>query len=146
MGLDMYLSAKRFFWTHKPEEQELANEVKRAMNAPAPIQEVICKAAYWRKANQIHNWFVYNVQDGEDDCRPYEVSREKLRDLFDICREIKKDPARAKTLMPPMAGPFFGTYEIDENYWADIENTIEQLAPIFGPEYEGYDFEYQSSW
>ena len=33
---------------------------------------------YWRKANQIHNWFVQNVQGGEDDCGIYEVSQAKL--------------------------------------------------------------------
>jgi len=27
--------------------------------------------AYWRKANQIHNWFVENVKDGVDNCGNY---------------------------------------------------------------------------
>lgn len=43
---------------------------------------------YWRKANQIHNWFVQNVQSGEDDCGMYLVSKEKLQELVDICKEI----------------------------------------------------------
>lgn len=44
---------------------------------------------YWRKANQIHNWFVQNVQNGYDDCSCYEVSKERLEELLDICKLIK---------------------------------------------------------
>lgn len=43
---------------------------------------------YWRKANQIHNWFVNNVQDGEDDCGTYEVTKDQFVDLLDICEEV----------------------------------------------------------
>ena len=44
--------------------------------------------ADWRKANHIHKWFVDNVQDGEDDCGTYEVTREQLEDLLDICKRV----------------------------------------------------------
>lgn len=43
---------------------------------------------YWRKANQIHNWFVQNVQGGEDDCKFYEVSQSKLIELRDTCQKV----------------------------------------------------------
>ena len=49
---------------------------------------------YWRKANAIHKWFVDNVQDGEDNCDYYEVTKEQLEELLDICNTIK-----AKTIM-----------------------------------------------
>lgn len=42
----------------------------------------------WRKANAIHAWFVDNVQDGEDDCEPHEVSKEQLMKLYLICKTI----------------------------------------------------------
>ena len=44
--------------------------------------------ADWRKANHIHNWFVENVQDGNDDCGTYEVTREQLEDLLDVCKRV----------------------------------------------------------
>ena len=44
---------------------------------------------YWRKANEIHNWFVKNVQDSEDDCGMYEVSEDKLVELLNVCKEVK---------------------------------------------------------
>ena len=50
---------------------------------------IIEHVGYWRKANQIHHWFVENVQDGEDDCGDYEVSVEQLKYLLDICKLIK---------------------------------------------------------
>lgn len=48
------------------------------------------EVGYWRKANQIHNWFVENVQDGEDDCDYHnEVTKEDLEALLAICETIK---------------------------------------------------------
>ena len=66
MGLDMYLSAKRYLWSEEREGVKVSG-----VDIPAPLElcEVRCRAAYWRKANQIHGWFVKNVQDDEDDCR-----------------------------------------------------------------------------
>lgn len=43
---------------------------------------------YWRKSNQIHNWFVNNVQNGIDDCGSYEVDEYQLQKLLDICKHI----------------------------------------------------------
>lgn len=44
--------------------------------------------ADWRKANHIHNWFVKNVQDGNDNCGTYEVTKDKLEELLTICNEV----------------------------------------------------------
>lgn len=46
---------------------------------------------YWRKSNQVHNWFVVNAQDGEDNCQPHSVSREQLEELRDLCRAVLAD-------------------------------------------------------
>lgn len=83
MGLDMYLNAKRFLW-HS--ESELADKLTE--NFPelggAKVKEVIAEAMYWRKSNAIHKWFVDNVQNGEDDCGNYDVSREQLQALVGV--------------------------------------------------------------
>jgi len=45
--------------------------------------------AYWRKANEIHKWFVDTVQDGVDDCEYHdEVTEEKIKDLINRCEKI----------------------------------------------------------
>lgn len=58
--------------------------------------EVGFEAGYWRKANQIHKWFVENVQEGEDDCKEYYVSREKLKELLGKVNRIL-DRVKLKT-------------------------------------------------
>lgn len=80
MGLDMYL------YTNSKKVSEEANrdeaDWERSFNTPRGI------AVYWRKANAIHKWFVDHVQDGEDDCRPYDVSVERLAELHDTCVKV----------------------------------------------------------
>lgn len=44
--------------------------------------------AYWRKANAIHNWFVENIQGGNDDCRCYEIDKEDLENLLSIVNKV----------------------------------------------------------
>lgn len=49
------------------------------------------QVGYWRKANQIHNWFVNHVQDGEDDCNYHnECTKEILEELLDTCHNVLK--------------------------------------------------------
>lgn len=69
MGLDMYL-------------------IKRKKDSKNNIWNSNTELMYWRKANQIHKWFVDNVQDGVDDCGYYEVTKEKITELYEICKEV----------------------------------------------------------
>lgn len=47
------------------------------------------EVGYWRKANQIHNWFVENIQNGVDDCDYHrEVREEDLLELLDVCKRV----------------------------------------------------------
>lgn len=47
------------------------------------------QVGYWRKANQIHNWFVENIQNGIDDCDYHnEVTKEDLIELLNICYRV----------------------------------------------------------
>lgn len=61
-----------------------------------PNNSIYDEIAYWRKANQIHKWFVDNVQGGEDDCGNYEVSEEQLRDLLAACVTVKVNSRMVK--------------------------------------------------
>ena len=50
---------------------------------------IMDQVGYWRKANEIHDWFVNNVQDGIDDCDyHHEVTKEILEELLDICQTV----------------------------------------------------------
>ena len=62
-----------------------------------PTNCVYEHVGYWRKANEIHDWFVQNVQDGIDDCNYHsEVTKELLERLRDTCLKI----LRNTTLVP----------------------------------------------
>ena len=119
------------------------------------ISSIIYDVAYWRKANQIHKWFVDNVQGGKDDCGRYEVSDEKLVELKNLCIKLltNKNKKEAEKLLPAQGGFFFGPTSEEEYadywnwYWEDLESTVRQLeeALKFGKKYLG-TFYYQSSW
>lgn len=112
MGLDMMLYKK-----------------KKNLVADDELLEV----AYWRKANQIHNWFVKNVQNGLDDCGYYEVSITKLKELKEICDKILKE-----VMLTPGKITMYKTYDNDKEQWINkygngmvIANkeTCEELLP-----------------
>jgi len=146
MGLDMYLSAKRYLW-HS--EDELADNIKR--NFPdlpehMRVKEVTVQAMYWRKANAIHKWFVDRVQLGVDDCSEFEVSLEQLAELLAVIDKVLDEPGSAVLLLPPQAGFFFGGKEVDDWYWAQLKSTQSELQELFTRDWKSWDFYYRASW
>lgn len=129
---------------------------------------------YWRKANHIHNWFVENVQNGNDDCNYYEVKDYDIEDLLNTCEKVyeslkdketitktekygneicskqiytENDSKLARELLPTVEGFFFGETDYDEYYFEVLGETIEKLKDIL----KNFDFDnnyliYSSSW
>jgi len=144
MGLDMYLRLERSVRYDEPPITELPGLGK----LPAPLTRVVCMGMQWRKANQVHGWFVRNVQDDEDDCASYGVARSDLLALLEACRSVLDNRKLASKLLPPAEGFFFGRYEYDDNYFLDVQETADGLEALLKAVPEGSDwyFEYQSSW
>lgn len=91
----MYLSKRNYVkrWEHKKPEEQYSVLVKKGdavdtLIKPERVSYVVEEVAYWRKANQVHSWFVANVQDGVDNCGNYYVSHEKLQELVDLCKTV----------------------------------------------------------
>lgn len=173
MGLDMYLKKRIYIganYEHNNVEIDIniKKDGKEIKINPKKITYIEEDAAYWRKANQIHNWFVTNVQDGEDNCSSYYVSNEQIKDLIDTCKKVRdslvssetkeieideygrKDKVTifvntdvAENLLPSQSGFFFGSTHYDQWYLNDIEHTIEQLESL---DLEESEYEYQASW
>jgi len=169
MGLDQYLKVKTYFsggWNHSTElEKKKFYSIIRACGLK---EDTICKdspgieisytVAYWRKANQVHQWFVDNVQDGEDNYRQHYVTREDLTNLRSLCREVltmrdrqnaNPDEAlpTADDILPTQPGFFFGSEEYDEYYYEQVQYTFDRLSEILGNEkLIDFDFAYDSSW
>jgi hypothetical protein len=154
MGLDMYLSTKKYmskyFDKADTERIEKINDIFGVVGIEDEdygAEEVKFKVAYWRKANAIHDWFVQNVQDGRDECQEAWVSREQLQELINICKQILENPKKADELLPTRSGFFFGSTDYDEWYMDQIEYTVTRLEKALAdPAFEKSDFYYQSSW
>lgn len=86
MGLDMYLTKKTYFFGDS--NKGLKITVKGSKIDPSKVKYIAEEAGYWRKANAIHNWFVANVQDGEDDCREYEIDKSQLEELLKLVNKV----------------------------------------------------------
>jgi hypothetical protein len=150
MGLDMYLTAKRYLSKYNPEDAKL-RELVRAIDFgfSGEVEQVSFEAMYWRKANAIHRWFVNKIQDGVDNCAEYNVGTDTLVHLRDICKQVLADPSKAHELLPPQSGFFFGSTEVDEWYLEDLKYTVERLDVLLDlPQVKDHNinFYYSSSW
>ena len=161
MGLDMYLSAEKYVggWNHSSPEEKALFSLLQSVTGLTPTEHspsfyVKVTVGYWRKANQIHKWFVDNVMDGEDTCVDHYVSREKLDELLQICRTILQrlqagEPVQdvGEELLPTQSGFFFGSTEYNDFYVEDVSNTVEILTRVLkDPALNDCSFYYTPSW
>lgn len=143
MGLDMYLVAKRFLWS---EEKEIKEKIQGLMNTDYNVQYVELEVGYWRKANQIHKWFVDNVQEGKDDCETYYLNEEKLKELLNTCN-IALQSKSPEVILPTTSGFFFGSTEYDDDYKDDLVHTKKIIKKYLAfPDKDKYELYYNSSW
>lgn len=152
MGLDMYLYKRSYIFSHDIYKENINESVdvwrggqRHPSIKPERIKYVTEEVGYWRKANQIHNWFVENVQKGIDECQESYVSRKKLEQLLSICKEVIMDPTKAPELLPTSKGFFFGSDDYDKWYMEDIKSTIDILEENLS-DTEADDFYYRASW
>ena len=159
MGLDMYLHAERYvsgYEFYGAEQVAKYNAVLAASgmahlaDADTPSLYVKVTAAYWRKANAIHAWFVDKVQGGVDECQVAYVSREQLTELRAACVTVlDADSNRAAVAedvgLLPRGGFFFGNTDLDEWYFESLRYTRDRISLLLDAG-DDYSFTYQSSW
>ena len=169
MGLDMYLEIRKSEYRSKYSKDK-GGRLK--LEYPKDITEFIpdltdlrisrqtdYEVGYWREANHIHNWFMQNCADKDeygipiDDCRPIEITVDKLEALLDTCKKVLADHSLAETLLPTTDGFFFGPTGYDDYYFGQIEYTVEVIEPVLKfakhkLEIKDYTWEvyYQASW
>lgn len=151
MGLDMYLTAKRYVWKHNGSDNSLQDGLQKVMKKEMAdldfdVKEVAIDAMYWRKANAIHRWFVENVQDGEDDCREYWVDSVQLEALINDCYSALENKGNEHNVLPTLGGFFFGSTEYDQYYYQDLKDTIKGLEKVLKLDKVKWDFYYRASW
>lgn len=158
MGLDMFLFGKKYIsgidWDALGQDNggftpsKLYTDIVKAAGLEGIATDdagmyVQVSVGYWRKANQIHGWFVENVQNGEDNCGEYPVERRQLEQLRTLCKAAIANKDHGD--LPPVAGFFFGSNEVDDWYWNKVEQTVEILDRVLSYP-DDIRFSYQSSW
>lgn len=95
------------------------------------------------KVNQVFNWFILNVMNGNADKNYHEVTKEHLEDLLTTCEKVKNgfsyhgdkyivDEDVAKKYLPIMneRGLFFGTDSYNDIYASQIVDVINIISDI----------------
>lgn len=178
LGLDQWLYKKNYVknWDHDKEKAiiNLAGE-KTVGIKPERIAYITEEIFYWRKANQIHAFF---MADQEDHCQDIHVTPLKLQDLHALCTQIINEcplvdgvvgngksfkdgewvqntelgkilsnQELAHKLLPTQEGFFFGNTEYNQYYMEDIVATKEMLDELFKqPKWNHADYTYSPSW
>lgn len=179
MGLDMYLTAKVYVGAKYKAVKQNYIEMQDAYEEDKDfvdfkecevypthnIGEIIYDIGYWRKVNWIHKWFVDNVQDGNDDCKNYEVSSELLDELYSTCETILDKFCKVENgkdrkelvdyindKLPPQSGFFFGKTELKDSaeldyYRESLYDTMQFIRRARNYiEKFGAKIYYQASW
>lgn len=150
MGLDMYLYKKTYvkYWEHNGDDNYEITITKNGKPVDIDTKNIsylVEQVGYWRKANQVHQWFVENVQEGNDNCGSYYVSRENLLELLDMCNQVLEKKELAEELLPSQGGFFFGGTDYNEWYFEQLEETKKIIESCLSDEH-AHDFMYSSSW
>jgi hypothetical protein len=182
MGLDMYLYKRTYVkkWEHQSDENSFDVTVKRGGKTypkiqPERISYIEEQIMYWRKANQIHGWFVDNTSVLEEEVK-YSVTKQDLENLLNTCEQVLEILNKSKKkviqvengwssgertfcdvdvfdcedeimdLLPPTQGFFYGSSDINTYYEDTINETVRFLEREI-PLCDEYDeFEYYASW
>jgi hypothetical protein len=146
MGLDMYLSAKKYLYQHDETAKDavVGKAIGYMLDTDLRVNEVRIEAMYWRKANAIHAWFVKHCQKGVDDCGEYYVSRDDLKALRLACRKAIQGDTNT---LEPKDGFFFGSTDKDEYYYEELKRTDVRITKLLNELIDPtWSFYYQSSW
>lgn len=154
MGLDMYVTGKRYLWDFgENNDSQIADSIGQMFPeiAGKRVKQVEVEFMYWRKANAIHRWFVNNVQDGIDECQESCIERDQLLELQSVCARVMEDRSLAPTLLPAQSGFFFGSTEYDDWYFDDVNRTLQWLNGMFikdalDEKLRKWEFYYRASW
>ena len=125
MGLDMYLNRTR----------EHYDGTKQTM-----------QIGYWRKDNQIFNWFIENVDEKALQCERVKVTLEQLQKLRETCQKVLTDIKLAPELLPPRRGSFFGHYDYDDFYLQGLKDTIIIIDYLQLMDWKGDEYIFEASW
>lgn len=117
-------------------------KIKPLQNIYSKHYTIFEQIADWSKANQIHAWFVNNIQNEIDDCSYYFVTKDNLLDLKEICEKVLKlNPYtldKDSYLLYYSANNLIEKGIITKEQYAKLETELNKILPtkeglFFGP-------------
>ena len=84
----------------------------------------------FKKTNQIHRWFLENIQNGVDDGRFYVVEEYQFKKLYKLCTTVDSNPDRAEELLPTLKGFDIGSAKYDDVYFDNLKKVLIILGSI----------------
>lgn len=150
MGLDMYLEAKLHLPPYNTELAPVRHAIGQAIGYTPPTEKpdndatlmeitgVTVRVGYWRKFDPLHQWFVNNVQEGHDDCRPAYIPPDVLAALEDQLDQVSDDPESASEHFV-----IEGDEPMSES---EIDYTLKIVVQAKKLQERGWDIYYRASW
>lgn len=123
MGLYMYLTKKIYLGPNtsnnpkRPRLNVIDNEGHAWTIDMNNTEEIIQRVGYWKNANQIHNWFVRNVNFELGSEHDIYIPVDKLQKLLNAVKAVSKNISRANELLP-----------------VDSDSQISTICPLTGIE------------
>ena len=150
MSLECWLTAENWMKTAPP---GLPSDITRQLGIleSIPVSKVTIELGHWIKANQIHKWFVDNVQEGVDNCVETDVSRYQLTLLKNTCLDVIEFNHKAPEILPCQLGMFFdgtghfGVINYSEPYYEVLNSVVNSINSALSLP-EEWEFKYRSSW
>ncbi|MFC3652832.1 hypothetical protein ACFONN_14840 [Dyella humi] len=149
MGLDMYLEARLYLPPYDEALASIRAAIGKAIGYVPPAEKpdndstllevtgVSVRVGYWRKFDPLHQWFVNNVQEGHDDCRPASVSSEVLTKLEEQLNQVDDNPQSA--------GKHFIIEDDSTLDEGDVHYTLKVLVHAKRLQERGWDIYYRAS-
>ena len=152
MSLDMYILKKYYVGANYDHRKvtgtiEIYERDKKLNINFNEVRHIECEAIHWESMDFIHNWFVYFVQGGEDDCKQYYVERKQLKELLNTCNKILENRELAEDLLPTEKEFYFENGTYNETYFDNLEMVVGTLSKldIAGDDYS-FEYYYESAW
>lgn len=144
MGLDMYLEAKLHLPPYSTELAPVRQAIGQAIGYTPPTEKpgndatlmeitgVTVRVGYWRKFDPLHQWFVNNVQEGHDDCRPAYIAPDVLAELEEQLDQVSASEHFVNEGDEPMSED-------------DIDYTLKIVVQAKKLQERGWDIYYRAS-
>lgn len=127
MGLDMYLTGRKFFW------RTWENDGGDRKEDGKIIKNLDVELGYWRKHPNLHGYIVKTFAKGKDDCKEIGLSADDLRGVIAAVKARQ---------LPHTSGFFFGESDPrDETVENDVRVLTEALEWLEAGDEEPFEHE-----